>query len=103
MIYTPSAHWKATGQLQIKKRKNIFFIAPSHLALTKKLSVHKKTSENVPKYIRSLSLEDYFSEQVTGKYAIQTIQNNRLYRFGSKRSCRVSSRYVAYLARSRKR
>lgn len=29
--------------------------------------------EKMPAYIRKLSLEDYFSEKVTGKYAIQTI------------------------------
>ncbi len=29
--------------------------------------------ENTPEYIRPLSLENYFSEQVTGKYAIKTI------------------------------
>jgi hypothetical protein len=31
--------------------------------------------ESLPDYIRPLSLENYFSEQVTGKYAIKTIQN----------------------------
>ena len=30
--------------------------------------------EAMPAYIRKLSLEDYFSEKVTGKYAIQTIR-----------------------------
>lgn len=29
----------------------------------------------VPEFIRELSLENYFSEQVTGKYAIKTIRN----------------------------
>lgn len=29
----------------------------------------------LPEYIRELSLEDYFSERVTGSYAIKTIQN----------------------------
>ena len=29
----------------------------------------------LPEYIRPLTLENYFSEQVTGKYAIKTIQN----------------------------
>jgi GTPase SAR1 family protein len=29
----------------------------------------------LPDYVRSLSLEDYFSEKVTGSYAIKTIQN----------------------------
>ena len=32
-------------------------------------------SENLPEFIRVLSLENYFSEQVTGKYAIKTIRN----------------------------
>ena len=32
-------------------------------------------SEKVPDYIRPLTLENYFSENVTGKYAIKTIQN----------------------------
>ena len=31
--------------------------------------------ETLPEYIRVLSLEDYFSEKVTGSYAIKTIQN----------------------------
>ena len=29
----------------------------------------------MPEYVRELSLENYFSEQVTGKYAIKTIKN----------------------------
>ena len=51
--------------------------APDILACSSKAlcDILNEYSENVPKYIRSLSLEDYFSEQVTGKYAIQTIQN----------------------------
>ena len=32
-------------------------------------------AESTPKYIKTLSLENYFSEQVTGKYAIKTIKN----------------------------
>ncbi len=32
-------------------------------------------TDAIPVYIRPLSLENYFSEQVTGKYAIKTIQN----------------------------
>ena len=32
------------------------------------------TSEEVPAYVRELSLQDYFSEQVTGNHAIRTIQ-----------------------------
>ena len=37
------------------------------------LDIFANNLENVPDYIRKLSLEDYFSEKVTGKYAIQTI------------------------------
>jgi hypothetical protein len=33
------------------------------------------TEGEVPKYIRYLDLDDYFSEKVTGSYAIKTIQN----------------------------
>lgn len=32
-------------------------------------------AQATPQYIKSLSLENYFSEQVTGKYAIKTIKN----------------------------
>ena len=32
-------------------------------------------SEKLPEYIRTLSLEDYFSERVTGSYAIKTIRD----------------------------
>lgn len=32
-------------------------------------------SDQTPKYIKTLSLENYFSERVTGKYAIKTIKN----------------------------
>lgn len=32
-------------------------------------------TEQLPSYIRHLDLEDYFSEKVTGSYAIKTIQN----------------------------
>ena len=31
--------------------------------------------EKLPEYIRTLSLEDYFSERVTGSYAIKTIRD----------------------------
>lgn len=33
------------------------------------------SKEPLPEYIRPLSLEDYFSEKVTGSYAIKTIRN----------------------------
>ncbi len=39
------------------------------------VSIVKEYSNLVPMYIRNLSLENYFSEQVTGKYAIKTIRN----------------------------
>ena len=39
------------------------------------LDIISENSETVPEYIRPLSLENYFSEQVTGKYAIKTIRN----------------------------
>lgn len=45
--------------------------APDILAVSSKIIVDiiKEHSENVPEYIRELSLEDYFSEHVTGKHA----------------------------------
>jgi hypothetical protein len=50
--------------------------APDILACSSRVLVDIITeyADNKPQYIRELSLEDYFSEQVTGKYAIQTIQ-----------------------------
>ena len=36
--------------------------------------ISENTAE-MPEYVRHLSLENYFSEQVTGKYAIKTIKN----------------------------
>ena len=40
------------------------------------LDIFKEYAEGtLPDYIRLLSLEDYFSEKVTGSYAIKTIQN----------------------------
>lgn len=40
------------------------------------LDIFKEYAERtLPDYIRLLSLEDYFSEKVTGSYAIKTIQN----------------------------
>jgi len=38
-------------------------------------SIFSENAETLPEYIRPLSLENYFSEQVTGKYAIKAIQN----------------------------
>ena len=51
--------------------------APDILALSSKIIVEimSEHSETVPKYIRELSLEDYFSEHVTGKHAKEMIIN----------------------------
>ena len=38
------------------------------------VSIIQRYTDSVPEYIRPLSLENYFSEQVTGKYAIKTIR-----------------------------
>ena len=38
------------------------------------VDIFSKYAEEIPPYVRRLSLEDYFSEKVTGKYAIKTIQ-----------------------------
>ena len=40
------------------------------------VSIFKEFTEgDVPQYIRHLDLDDYFSEKVTGSYAIKTIRN----------------------------
>jgi len=51
--------------------------APDILAVSSKVIVEivKEHNENIPQYIRELSLEDYFSEHVTGKHAKKTIIN----------------------------
>lgn len=52
--------------------------APDILAVSSKIIVDILTEHYegvLPDYIRELSLEDYFSERVTGSYAIKTIQN----------------------------
>ena len=51
--------------------------APDILHYSSKVIVEIITefADEVPNYIRELSLDNYFSEQVTGKYAIKTIQN----------------------------
>ncbi len=51
--------------------------APDILYYSSKVIVDilNEYSEDIPEYIRVLSLENYFSEQVTGKYAIKTIRN----------------------------
>lgn len=38
------------------------------------VGIINRFAESTPQYIRELSLENYFSEQVTGKYAIKTIR-----------------------------
>ena len=49
--------------------------APDILAVSSRIIVDiiKEHSEEVPEYIRELSLEDYFSEHVTGKHAKEAI------------------------------
>lgn len=51
--------------------------APDILSYSSKVlcQIIEEFSEEVPAYIRELSLDDYFSEQVTGKNAIMIIQN----------------------------
>ncbi len=52
--------------------------APDILARSSEIlfSIFSEYGESpLPGYIRTLSLEDYFSEKVTGSYAIKTIQN----------------------------
>ena len=48
-------------------------LAASSQVLTQILQEH--TQDPLPNYIRQLTLEDYFSEKVTGGYAIKTIRN----------------------------
>lgn len=51
--------------------------APDILKFSSEIIVDiiNRFAEATPKYIKTLSLENYFSEQVTGKYAIKTIRN----------------------------
>lgn len=51
--------------------------SPDILEASSKVIVEiiKEHVESVPDYIRELSLDNYFSEQVTGKYAIKAVQN----------------------------
>lgn len=52
--------------------------APDILAESSRIIVsimQEYAEKDVPEYIRELSLEDYFSERVTGSYAIKTIRN----------------------------
>ena len=51
--------------------------APDILAVSSEIIrdiLMEYTSQALPEYVRTLTLEDYFSEKVTGKYAITTIQ-----------------------------
>lgn len=51
--------------------------APDILAVSSEIICDILTEyagQAVPEYVRTLTLEDYFSEKVTGKYAIKTIQ-----------------------------
>lgn len=51
--------------------------APDILETSSKvlLEIISEYADDVPEYMRILSLDDYFSERVTGGYAIKTIQN----------------------------
>jgi len=52
--------------------------APDILAVSSEIIVSimsEYASEPLPGYVRKLNLDDYFSEKVTGGYAIKTIQN----------------------------
>lgn len=51
--------------------------APDILAISSDIIVDilsEYAEDTLPEYVRSLTLEDYFSERVTGSYAIKTIQ-----------------------------
>lgn len=52
--------------------------APDILSISSQIIVdifNEFSEEPLPFYIRHVTLEDYFSEQVTGKFAIKTVQN----------------------------
>ena len=52
--------------------------APDILAESSRIIVsimQEYAEREIPEYIRGLSLDDYFSERVTGSYAIKTIKN----------------------------
>lgn len=52
--------------------------APDILAVSSKIIVdifNEYYDSKLPSFVRQVTLEDYFSERVTGKYAIKTIQN----------------------------
>ena len=52
--------------------------APDILAISSQIIVEimrEHSGSELPEYIRELSLDDYFSERVTGSYAIKTIKN----------------------------
>ena len=52
--------------------------APDILAVSSQIIIEimrKHSTTELPEYVRELSLDDYFSERVTGSYAIKTIKN----------------------------
>lgn len=52
--------------------------APDILAISSKIIVdilNEYHDSKLPSFVKQVTLEDYFSEKVTGKYAIKTIQN----------------------------
>ena len=52
--------------------------APDILAISSDVLLdifHEYHQRDIPSYVRKLSLDNYFSEKVTGSYAIKTIQN----------------------------
>lgn len=52
--------------------------APDILAVSSQIIIEimrKHSAAELPEYVRELSLDDYFSERVTGSYAIKTIKN----------------------------
>ena len=52
--------------------------APDVLAISSKIIVdilNEYHDSKLPSFVKQVTLEDYFSEKVTGKYAIKTIQN----------------------------
>ena len=66
------------GELLEKMKDDISESAPDILALSSQvlLELFKEYGQaELPSYIRPLTLEDYFSEKVTGSYAIKTIRN----------------------------
>lgn len=66
------------GELLEKMKDDVSESAPDILAFSSQvlLELFKEYGQaELPSYIRPLTLEDYFSEKVTGSYAIKTIRN----------------------------